>query len=286
MTELKTHSIKQVKLLCAVLKTNTIDLEEVIKYKNSYYFPYTKIIKDRRGKIIYDKNGKPKTRPINQTKGKLNDFQKIIAKTILSSYQLPSNIKGGVKGSSNIANARAHLGKHYKFKTDIKQYFPSIRYERILKMFIQNGFSNEVASLLTHLTTQNYNLPQGTPSSTIIANLVFVPIDKLLIEFCNIHKITYTRFVDDLVFSSHFDFRDKILALINIITADGFKISIKKTKHKAGNMEITGINTGQNTLSASSELKEIILDPSIEIKKTAARKKYIDQIRLVSKGHK
>ena len=60
--------------------------------------------------------------------------------------------------------------------------------------------------LLTHLTTNNYALPQGTPTSTAIANIVFLPIDNKLIDYCIQKKLTYTRYVDDLVFSSHFDF--------------------------------------------------------------------------------
>src|SRR5450432_2439224 len=118
MIELKTTAIKQEKLLHVVLKTTKAELEHIIKNKRSYYHSYDKIKKDKRDKIVYE-NGQPKKRNINYTSGRLNDLQTVVARKILAKIPLPSNVKGSVKGSSNIANAKAHLGKHYKFKTDI-----------------------------------------------------------------------------------------------------------------------------------------------------------------------
>jgi len=283
MIELKTIAIKQEKLLYAVLKTNKTELDNVIKNKQSFYYSFEKIKKDKRDNIVYE-NGLQKKRIINATKGRLNDFQNIIAKKILSQIPLPINIKGGVKGECNIANAKVHLGKHYKFKTDVKKYFPSISYSRVHKMFIQNGFSYKVSTLLTHLTTNNYELPQGTPTSTAIANVVFVPIDKKLIEFSIQNNLTYTRYVDDLVFSSHFDFKEKVLDIINFILEEGFRISIKKTVYVAGSLEITGVLTKQNVLDATNEYKDLINDKTIKPEKTAARRKYINRIKAKPKA--
>ena len=282
MTNLKTTAIKQEKLLYAVLRTNKTELETVIQNKQSYYYTFPKIKKDKRGNIVYE-NGVPKQRMINATKGRLNDFQKIITKKILSTIPLQSNIKGGVKGSSNITNAKAHLGKHYKFKTDIKKYFPSISQDRVFKMYIDNGFSCKVATLLTHITTNNYELPQGTPTSTAIANLVFIPNDKKIIDYCTKNNLTYTRYVDDLVFSSHFEFKEKVLEIVHFILSDGFRISIKKTIYTAGSLEITGVLTKQNVIDATDEYKELVADKTIAAKTTEARIKYISRIKTKTK---
>lgn len=282
MIELKTTAIKQEKLLYAVLKTTKEELEQVIKNKKFYYNSYDKIKKDKRDKVLYE-NGLPKKRSINYTNGRLNDFQTIIARKILSKIPLPPNVKGSVKGSSNIANAKAHLGKHYKFKTDIKKYFPSISHERVFNMYIQNGFSSKVATLLTHITTNNYELPQGTPTSSAIANLVFVPNDIKINEYCKLNNLTHTRYVDDLVFSSHFDFKEKVLDIIQFILDDGFRISVKKTIYTSGSLEITGVLTKQNILDATDEYKELINDLTIDPKKTEARKKYISRIKAKTK---
>lgn len=280
MNKLKTTAIKQEKLLYAVLKTTKEEFEYVIDKENKklFYNSFDKIKKDKRDKIVYE-NGLPKKRSINYTNGRLNDFQTIITRKILSEIPLPPNVKGSVKGSSNIANARAHLGKHYKFKTDIKKYFPSISYKRVFNMFIQNGFSRKVATLLTHITTNNYELPQGTPTSSAIANLVFVPNDIKINEYCKVNNLTYTRYVDDIVFSSHNDFKDKILNIIQFVLDDGFRISVKKTIYTSGSLEITGVLTKQNVLDATDEYKELVNDITIDPKKTEARKKYISRIK-------
>ncbi len=282
MIELKTTAIKQEKLLYAILKTTKAELESIIKNKKSYYKSYDKLTKDKRDKIVFH-NGLAKKRNINYTSGRLNEFQTIIARKILSKIPLPPNVKGSVKGSSNIANARAHLGKHYKFKTDIKKYFPSISHQRVLNMFIQNGFSSKVATLLTHITTNNFELPQGTPTSSAIANLVFVLNDIKLNEYCKINNLTHTRYVDDLVFSSHFDFKSKVLDIIQFILDDGFRIGIKKTIYTSGSLEITGVLTKQNVLDATDEYKILVNDLTIDPKKTEARKKYIANIKAKRK---
>lgn len=282
MIKLKTTAIKQEKLLYAVLKTTKAEMEHVIKNKNSYYNSYDKIKRDKRGKIVYE-NGLPKKRSINYTTGRLNDFQTIIARKILSKIALPPNVKGSVKGSSNIANAKAHLGKHYKFKTDIKKYFPSISHERVFNMYIQNGFSTKVATLLTHLTTNKYELPQGTPTSSAIANLIFVSNDIKINKYCNLNNLTHTRYVDDLVFSSQIDFKEKVLEIIQFILDDGFRISVKKTIYTSGSLEITGVLTKQNVLDATDEYKELINDLTIDPRKTEARKKYISRIKAKTK---
>jgi RNA-directed DNA polymerase len=282
MIELKTTAIKQEKLLYVVLKTTKAELEHIIKNKKSYYHSYDKIKKDKRDKFVYE-NGQPKKRNINYTSGRLNELQTVVARKILANIPLPSNVKGSVKGGCNIANAKAHLGKHYKFKTDIKKYFPSISYERVFNMFIQNEFSSKVASLLTHITTHNYELPQGTPTSSAVANLVFVPNDIKINEFSKSNKLKHTRYVDDLVFSSHFDFKDKLLEIIQFILDDGFRISIRKTIYTAGSLEITGILTKQNVLDATDEYKNLVEDLTIDPKKTEARMKYIKRIKATNK---
>jgi RNA-directed DNA polymerase len=279
MPPIKTTEIKTVKHLLAVLNCSLPEIEELIAKKQSYYYIKNKPKEDNKGNIRYDAEGKVMYRILNPSKGRLKQIQSVISDRILSKIPLPPNIKGGVKGSDNVANARVHLGKKYKFKTDMKRYFPSINHDRVFRMLLQNGFSSKVASLLTHLTTHKYELPQGTPTSMYIANLVFLPNDIPIIEYCRNNTITYSRYVDDLVFSSPFDFRARCNDLINFILRDGFKISYKKTVYKAGNMEITGIYTMQNVLDVTEAFKDLLSDPTIKATKTAGREKYYKKVR-------
>lgn len=278
MNEIKTLGIKNIKHLMAVLISNEAEINDLIKNKEKYYYVMSKPKKER-GKIKKDANSNIIFRELNPSCGRLFKVQEIIKTRILSKIPLPENVKGGVRGYSNIANAQAHKGRKHKFKTDIKKYFPSISYERVYEMFLENGFSSKCCTILTHLTTHKYELPQGTPTSTHIANLIFLPNDRILIDYCKQHNIRYTRFVDDLVFSSPTDFRNKCLDLIQVILDDGFKISCKKTLYRAGNMEITGIDTKNNVLDLPDFFKELMNDSSINEKSTKGRKNYYKNVR-------
>jgi RNA-directed DNA polymerase len=278
MIEIKTLAIKNIKHLMAVLISNEAEINDLIQNKEKYYYTMYKAKKEK-GRVKKDVDGKTIKRELNPSCGRLYEIQDIIKNRILSKIPLPENIKGGVKGYSNIANAQAHKGRKHKFKTDMKKYFPSIGYERVYKMFLDHGFSSKCCTILTHLTTHKHVLPQGTPTSTHIANLIFFPNDKILIAYCKKNNLRYTRFVDDLVFSSPLDFRNKCLDLINVILDDGFKISIKKTLYRAGNLEITGIDTKNNVLDVPDFFKELMNDASFREESTMGRKSYYKNVR-------
>jgi len=279
MSEIKTVGIKSIKHLMAVLISNEAEIADLIANKEKYYYITQKPKMDKRGQVKLDADGNIEYRELNPSRGRLKEIQDIIKIRILSKIPLPENIKGGVRGYNNIANARAHLGRKHKFKTDIKKYFPSINPDRVYNMFLQQGFSSKCCTILTHLTTHKFELPQGIPTSTHIANLIFLPNDKVLIDYCKSNDIRYTRFVDDLVFSSPKDFRNKCLDLVGVIINDGFKISCKKTLYKAGNMEITGVDTKNNVLDVSDFFKELMNDSSINQKSTQGRKSYYKNVR-------
>lgn len=279
MQEIKTLGVKSVKHLCAVLMTNPKELEDLIKHRENYYYVKLKAKTDKRGQPKRDENNQIIYRELNPSRGRLKEIQEIIRNRILLSIPMPDNIKGGVKGSNNIANARIHLGKKFKFKTDIKRYYPSITPERVYKLFLDNGFSSKCCSILTHLTTYKHELPQGTPTGTDIANRIFLPYDKRIITYCKKHGITYTRYIDDLVFSAPYDFRQHCLSLINEILKADFKVSIKKTLYRAGKMEITGVDVGNNVLDVNDYFKILLEDKSIPQKITKGRIAYYKQVR-------
>ncbi len=166
---------------------------------------------------------------------------------------MPSCVHGGVKKRSNISNAKPHQGKKYVFTTDLQEFYPNISSETVYNTFTNLKFSPHFSHWLTKLTTWKFELPQGTPTSTHIANLVFLPTDMKLISLCNENNITYTRYVDDLTFSSPVDFQNIIKDIIAIIQSDGFKLSRRKTKYQ-GKQTITGIEVFINKIDAPARI--------------------------------
>jgi RNA-directed DNA polymerase len=279
MNEIQTLGVKSIKHLCAVLMTTPKELEELIKHREKYYYTKKKEKPDKRGGAKRDENGDIVYRELNPSTGRLKEIQQIIRHRILLKILLPPNIKGAVKGSNNIANGRAHLGKKFKFKTDMKKYYPSITPDVVYQLFRDHGFSNKCCSILTHLTTYKHELPQGTPTGPDIANRIFLPQDKKIIRYCLKYGITYTRYIDDLVFSCREDFRAHCLPLIDFILEAGFKISIEKTIYRAGKMEITGVTVKNNVLDVSDYFKTLMGDETIPKHITQGRKAYYKQVR-------
>lgn len=246
----------QTKYLCSLLKINTDTLNDVLSNIGAYYNEWIEEKIDKKSglpKTYLD--GTVKKRIIRPSLRELKSIQKVIQTDILAKIILPDNIHGGIKKRSNITNAKAHKGNKYQFTTDLQDFYPSINNKLVYTTFLELGYSSYVASLLTKLTTWKNELPQGTPTSTHIANLSFLKTDKKLIEFCQKRNIKYTRYVDDLTFSAQFDFSTSIHEIIAIILSSGFKMSRRKTIYK-GNQTITGIDVFNNYIDAPKKVLE------------------------------
>lgn len=247
---------KQLKYLASLLYCSTSDILYLCKNIKSYYSKRIELKSNKvTGKVKTYLDGTPKQRIIRPSYRKLKEVQRSIKLNILSVIPLPPNIYGGVKKKSNISNAAHHKGNKYILTTDLQEFFPSVSYKDIFNLFLKLGYSNHIAHWLTKLTSIEFELPQGTRTSTHIANLVFLDIDNKLIKLCQANKIKYTRYVDDLTFSSQQDFAKLIPSILSIILENKFKISWRKTKYK-GEQNITGVDVFPNYIDAPREIKD------------------------------
>ena len=113
---------------------------------------------------------------------------------------------------------------------DIKDFFPSIRHTQVFKVWRELlGCSDEVASLLTRLTTFEKHLPQGASTSTSLANLVLFSIDGSIRQGCQDLGIRYSSWVDDLAFSGE-KAAEFVPEVISVLARAGFSIGRKKLK--------------------------------------------------------
>ena len=245
----------QFKHLASILKCGVQDLEWVLKHIDYCYYEYEEYKRDKSGLVKTFKDGTPKKRIISPSYGKLKLIQSSIKRNILDHYQMPSHVQGATKGRSNISNAKLHQGKKFKFTTDLKDFFPSVTNDLVFHAFLKLGHSNHQASALARLTTYKFGLPQGAPTSPHLSNLCFLEIDDKIIELCSDHQITFTRYIDDLTFSSDQDFKELVKPLLNIIIKAGFKVSYRKTFYKS-NQTITGIDVFNNFIDVPSHIKE------------------------------
>lgn len=135
----------------------------------------------------------------------------------------------GIKGRSNLSNAKRHVNQKWLLSLDFSKFFPSISHHRVYNMFVHDlKCSPAVASLLTRLSTLNGEVPQGGPMSTDIANLVCRKIDRRLKQLALQYGIVYTRYCDDLSFSGQIIPDSFIKKVKDIIRSTGFRINKDK----------------------------------------------------------
>jgi len=276
---------RQLQYLASLICCNPSEIEYLCDNLEKFYGKWIEKKTDKQsGKIKTYLDGTPKTRTIRPSYGLLKKVQSAIKSNILSAVELPPNIHGGVKKKSNKTNAKVHQGKKYKFTVDLKEFFPKITFDQVYSMYLRLGFTNHVARWLTMLTTYEYEVPQGTPTSTHVANLVFLPNDLKLIDLCNENQIPYTRYVDDITFSSQKDFRHLTEQFVKLIQSGGlFKINFRKTKYE-GDQLITGIRVFNNYIDAPEKIK---LKAKTEVEndlKIKPNKMYLDGIRKTNKN--
>lgn len=155
---------------------------------------------------------------------------------------------GFEKYKSIISNARVHQGKKYLLNIDIKDFFESIHFGRI-KGYLSNDkhfkLHNKTAEIIASLATygEGKTLPQGSPLSPILSVLIGSILDQKLMKLAKIHKLSYTRYADDITFSSNRDFSKYLLKKDNngklelknnlnrIIEDSGFRINKDKTRY-------------------------------------------------------
>ncbi|MDD4033449.1 MAG: reverse transcriptase family protein [Bacteroidales bacterium] len=269
----------ELKKLCSLVGFKPDFIQQVVDNIDSYYQEWVeKKIDKKTGEFKKYKDGTIKERIIRPSLRELKLIQKRIKNKILAPIELPDTVHGGIKRRSNITNAKPHQGNKYQFTTDLQNFFPSISSKRVYDTLVSLGFSTHYSRWITKLTTWKHELPQGTPTSTHLANLVFLKTDFELIELCNRHGLTYTRFVDDLTFSSQQDFKEVLNEILNIVKSNGFQLSYRKTKYK-GNQTITGIDVFLHKIDAPQKIKD---KSNIEIetgKKIKPYTVYLNNIR-------
>lgn len=142
-----------------------------------------------------------------------------------------------------MTNALPHVGSEMVINFDIKNFFPSISRYRVKLMFMALGRDDEEAEFLSFLATCNDKLPQGAPTSPIIANIICIDLDNKLSALANNHNANYTRYADDLTFSGKQSILRMLPEISKTIMEEGFKLNPSKFRiqRKGNRQEVTGL---------------------------------------------
>lgn len=197
-------------------------------------------------KTIKKKNGSDRT--IQAPVGILKYWQKTILNNIVSKLSVSKYATAYKKGARLQDNANPHTGKKYLLKMDITDFFGSIRFEQVYSAAFNSAyFPKQIGVMLTTLCCYNDVLPQGAPTSPALSNLVMKNFDNSIGSWCEKRGISYTRYCDDLTFSSDKPLYNVFVKVKKMLENMGFTINDKKT-HFVTNSDrqtVTGLTVNE-----------------------------------------
>lgn len=199
-------------------------------------------------------------REIFAPKPYLKGVQRQILDDLLHRVRLNSHAEGFRRKRSVLTNAKRHIGKKVVIKMDVKDFFPSITFERVLGMFISLGYPRQVSLLLTRLVTHNGRLPIGAPTSPAISNIVCRRLDKRFSGLGEKAGFDYSRYADDITISSNNKGVNRMIPFFKeIMSEEGFETNETKLRilRSGGRQKITGIVVNKKPNLDKKEIRKL-----------------------------
>lgn len=199
-------------------------------------------------------------------------------------------------GRSHVKNATRHLGAEWILRLDISRFFEAISERQVYQVFRDLGYGSMVAFVLCRICTRvlplqidgrhfdersfkwsagpragqilQYpvlgHLPQGAPTSPMLANLVCRRLDQELSTLASDMGLVYTRYSDDMVFSGDFNQRQDAQSFLSkaakLVLRNGFVLNQSKTAIKGPSARriVTGLTVGGDKLKLPRPYKHKI----------------------------
>ena len=146
-----------------------------------------------------------------------------------------------VQNRNSLKALQVHQKNHSRWflKLDIKDFFPNCTQEFVVKslkkIYPFALWTEQELNSFLWICFRNDSLPQGTPMSPMLTNLIMIPIDYALQNYAYENNLAYTRYADDIIISAHnnFDWR-KIVEAVNTTfrtLQTPFQIKTEKTRY-------------------------------------------------------
>ena len=201
----------------------------------------------------------------------LKTVQDSLNKTFQAIYAPSRHAYGFVVGKSVADNAAYHIGQRYVFNIDLKDFFPSIEKRRIIARLISSPFflPSGAALLIAGLSCARVGkdkksvLPQGSPVSPVFSNIIAERLDRKLNKLANKYGARYSRYADDITFSSmnniyrqEGDFYNEVW---KVVAEEGFTINDSKVRiNRIGErLEITGLTVSDKVNVARKYINDL-----------------------------
>ena len=204
-------------------------------------------------------------REISSPKTKLRAAQSWLLENVLAKQEIHEAAMAFRPARSICDNAAQHNGRALVIRVDLKDFFPSVGFKRVKRTYQSFGYNEGVASIFALLSTEaprvamNFDgkkyhvaigeraLPQGACTSPALTNILCKTLDARLAGICEKLGFTYTRYADDLVFSTDNLDGDPVSQILHwarlVIRENGFEINEEKlmVMRKGSRQAVTGL---------------------------------------------
>lgn len=211
--------------------------------------------------LFYTKAYIPKksggTRELDMPSLELKYIQRWILDNILVKIHVSEHAFGFCLNKSIVDNAQIHKNMYCLINMDISDFFPSVSFEKVFRIFAYYGYTKEVSWILSKLCTYQGKLPQGSPASPQISNIVCLKLDARLSALAEKYESNYSRYADDITFSGNNDIKSINKVVVKIIEDEGFCVNEKKTRisYPHQRQEVTGLLVNGDRLRVSKKYK-------------------------------
>lgn len=216
--------------------------------------------------------------------------QRTLLDTVIALIPVHDAAHGFVPGRSAVTGAGRHTGREMVVSVDLVTFFARVTARRIYGVFRQAGYPETVAHLMTGVCTNSVparviaamppggtaderfalrqalaasHLPQGAPSSPMLANLAVRRLDSRMTGWAHAVGATYTRYADDLAFSGDGEFARRPGAFIRgverIVVDEGHALNARKTRvsRMGVRQAVTGIVVNEHPNIPRSEYDQL-----------------------------
>ena len=174
--------------------------------------------------------------------------------TLMHDWDIPMpNATGGLPGKTILHNVLPHADNETFYMVDLLNAFAGVNIDTLVATatspLVPSRYEEEIEAFIrTQASSAHFpGLPQGAPCSPFLFNLYCLPMDRELAEYCESKEVTYTRYIDDLTFSTNGTLGKKLRRNLRDIIErhGGMQVNHRKSKlhHLAnGPVTITGVS--------------------------------------------
>jgi RNA-directed DNA polymerase len=198
-------------------------------------------------------------RDIYHPSRRLKALQRWLATNVIASLPVHDAAWAYRKCRSVFGNANVHARSNYLLRMDFAKFFPSITQADVRSYLNQNPksfstWSSTDVEIFCMLVCRNSELTIGAPTSPGLSNALCYDLDLKLASLCAKNDVKYTRYADDMFFSTErpnvlTDLEGEVKTVISALPLPaGLKLNPRKTKHssKRGARRVTGIILGSD----------------------------------------